>query len=373
MNEITLYAKDSRQKIRIWKAWSEGNTIYWEYGALDGETIVDSEPVSYGLASRSLDEQIISRIDSRANKKRDTGYVESLQHAIDGIRLNRLGYKRAAKCSRYDNRQKYLVYDGKMEYFVQTKLDGHHMSVVNDNGKLIAYSTNGKIIDTIPEILNNLNVPIGRTIEGELYHHETPLQTISSWVKKRQPETLNLTYCVYDIDGDKCYRERFQDLCEIIPLSSDILPINSNVELHKTELYTFKNEVEMLGVLKTSIEDKYEGLVLRLPGYPHMDGRKSNGMIKVKPMYFDEFLIDDEFLVVDVLRSVDGWARLVCITENGKTFRCSAPGTVEQKTYILENKSVYIGKHVRVNFAGYTKKKIPFHPVAIMWREKFEE
>ena len=96
-------------------------------------------------------------------------------------------------------------------------------------------------------------------------------------------------------------------------------------------------------------------------------------MIKVKPRHFKNFLVDDEFLVVDILPSKDNWARLVCETEEGKRFKVSCHGTIEYKTFVLERKDLYIGKHIRAEFESYTKAKVPFHGVALYWRDKFEE
>ena len=113
---------------------------------------------------------------------------------------------------------------------------------------------------------------------------------------------------------------------------------------------------------------------MRLDNFFHLDGRKSNGMIKVKPMHFDGlFMIDDEFLVVNILSSVDGLAILQCETETGGKFSVNCHGTHEYRRHILINKNDFIGKHVRVEFSGWTKAKKPFHPVSKCWREKYDE
>ena len=110
-----------------------------------------------------------------------------------------------------------------------------------------------------------------------------------------------------------------------------------------------------------------------MDNFKHEAGKRSKGLIKVKPMHFGEFVVDDEFLVVDIIPSKDGWAILVCETEEGKQFKVSCHGTFEYKKEVYENRDDYFGKHIRIEFAGLTKSKIPFHPVAICWREKHEE
>ena len=84
-------------------------------------------------------------------------------------------------------------------------------------------------------------------------------------------------------------------------------------------------------------------------------------------------MLDDEFLIVNIKESADGWAILVCETEHGIRFSISCHGTMEHKTKVLKNKDEYIGKHIRCEFEEYTLSKKPFHAVAIEFREKHHE
>jgi len=363
-NHKILYAKNSREVMIFWEIWNEGQYIYMEYGTVSGETIVDNEFVPMGLASRTLEQQIIARIQSRINKKLDAGYLFNLKDARSNERTNALGYKRPSKCVPW-NKVKDFSYG---TVYSQRKLDGHHCNIVNDNGELIAYSSQGKLIDTIPEILSSLELPVGRTVEGELYHHGTILQTISSWVKKRQENTKLLKFVMYECDIESnCYSERLEWMEENIKISN-----KEFVEIHKTDIMI--GEFDVLTLIKQEVELRYEGLVLRQKGYPYAGGKRTKGAIKVKPIHFKgEFAIDDEFLVVNILSSKDGWARLVCDNGHGKTFVVSAPGTIPERTEVLRNKENYIHRHVEVEFAGWTKSKLPQHGVAIRFRDKHEE
>lgn len=362
-NRTDLFSKSSTGAIWQWSIWSENDWIYMDYGVIGGESRTDSEHVPLGLATRTLEEQIISRINSRISKKLDSGYVRSIKEAKENKRTNSLGYKRPSKCVPWNSAKKSFPFT---QTYSQRKLDGHHCNIVNDDGVYVAYSSNGKIIDTIPEILDSIVIPNGRTIEGELYHHGTILQTISSWVKRRQENTKLLKLVVYEIDCEGDYSERLKELKRLQIKNKNF------VEIHHTDLLVGKFDV--LPLIKKEVESGYEGLVLRPIGFPHSDGKRTKGAIKVKPIHFKgEFAIDDEFLVVDVLSSKDGWGRLKCDNGRGKTFFVSAPGTIAQKTEVLKNKENYIHKHVEIEFAGWTKSKIPQHPVAIRFREKHEE
>ena len=359
-NLTRLFSKDSKGKIRTWCIWSEGDCLNMESGLIDGEKVLTEEEIDDGLAGRTIEEQILSRINSRINKKLDGGYVRTFEDAANNKKTNALGLLKPAKCSRYDSRKDKIPFDNT---WVQNKLDGHHMNVTCKDGEIIAYSSNGKIIDSVPEIIQGIVLKEGETIEGELYHHGTPLQTISSWVKRKQEDSKKLHYYVYDYASEESYRIRFSRLRR--------LQLGTRASVLQTSLCIGKFDIKPL--MLAALEKGYEGLVLRLDDFAHQDGKRSNGMIKVKTMHFEDMIIDDEFLVVNILESKDGWARLVCETELGKQFKVSCHGTHEDKTEVFVNKSNYIGKHVRIQYSGLTKDKVPFHPVALEWREKFEE
>ena len=81
-------------------------------------------------------------------------------------------------------------------------------------------------------------------------------------------------------------------------------------------------------------------------------------------------MLDNEFEVVDVTMSSTGWGVLTCVTPEGREFGVSAPGTHMDKQKTLINKDMYIGRHVTVEYSQLTADNIPFHPVAVRWREE---
>lgn len=360
-NLTKLYAKDNNGRLRIWMIFSEGRTVYIKHGVEGGSLKDDNFIVDFGFQNRSVDEQIILRINSRLNKKIDEGYTKSREDAINNIRTNALGYKRTAKAATYPNRKRFIPWN---QTYIQKKYDGNHMNIININGKKTGYTTGGKLIKNVEEIIDGIQVPMGRILEGELYHHGTPLETIQEWIGTKSSNTDRLTYIFYDIDLENCYSERLKILKSIVH--------NERSMLAPTDLIF--GEIDLKPLMSQSLKDGYEGLILRLINFPHEPGKRSSGVIKVKQNHFKEFNVDDEFLILDIISSADGWAILICETDKGNIFRVSAPGTVAQKTKAYEEKEKYIGLHVRVDFVYYTKKsKVPFQPVATQYREKHLE
>jgi len=366
-DRIDLYKKDAKGKMRIWSIWSDEDYIIMEHGVLGGEIQENSEPVHFGLASRTKAEQIAMRINSRVSKKLDSGHRRTQQEALTGSTNNTLGYPRQMNAQSL-KRIADAPTDG---VYIQHKLNGHRCTIKNDNGKIIAYSKGGRLITSIPEILKEFEGKLKKKhkpLDGELYHHGTPLQTIGSWVKRRQPDTLKLKFKCFDyIHPKKTFRKRDSFLREF--------KFGKRSEFIST-IY-FLGKFDLISMLRDALGNGYEGLMLRDPDALYEEGKRSKGVLKVKRKITsgtkDSFMLDDEFLVVNIKASVDGWAILVCETNNGVRFSISAPGDIPEKTMILKNKENYIGKHIRAEFEGYTSGKKPVEAVALMFREKHDE
>lgn len=359
--EKELFAKSASGAIISWKVETfpkEDSTIdlKFSYGQVGGAITISTETISEGLAGRTISEQAMLKAQSKINKKLDSGYVESYQEASEKKRVNILGLKKPMLACKFDSIEKKLFIDTDY-YYVQRKYDGHRCIIKNVDGTLIAYTRNGKLIESIDHILSELNIPVGETVDGELYHHGTPLQTISSWIKKNQPESKQLVYIVYDVMQNEPYEQRLNWLYENISKNGE------SVQIAPTYSTPYKEDI--IRSRDEFITQGYEGAMLRHPKSKYEDGKRSDGLIKVKKFN------DDDFLVVDIISSKDGWAILSCITKEGKNFTVSAPGTLYQKYEVLEKKQSYIGKYVTVEYSGWTKDKVPFHPVATAFREKF--
>ncbi len=356
-NQHVMY-RNAKHGISKWTIYSIGSTIHMESESKIGDTPTRyTEEVAKGKAGRTLAMQVKSRVDSRVNSKRDHGYVFNYEDAKKPL-TNILGLHKPMLAVKYRD----VVRTTKLERcFVQPKLDGHRcMMTRDDNGKVVAYSRAGRYIDTMKHITAKFDIPEGITLDGELYKHGIPLQVISSWAKRVQPESIILDYVVYDIvDTHSDYEDRHEMLKEIVQRNSHIV----NLKLCPTRYIGDIEDYNLTQDLKAHIGQKYEGLMLRPDHWNYEIGRRSKGLIKVKA------LEDDEAKVFDITTSKDGWAVLHCRHENGKEFKLSAPGTIVDKTRVLENKDKFIGKTVTYEYAQLTQDGKPFHAVALRWRE----
>jgi len=351
--EKVLYAKDVKGSIRVWMITAHDTGLTIEHGMLGGALQSKEEPISVGKGARTRDQQIYSRFLSRINKQYDQGYDEDLEKVKRKKRTNVMGLLRPMLAAPIKNVRN-IDYG---QAFYQNKYDGNRCLITKQGGRLVAYSRNGKPVSTISHITSGIQLDEGETIDGELYCHGVPLQRICSWIKREQEATLNLSLRVYDIISERPYIDRLDRLESLI--------LGDHAGVVPTVRVTHESALDDL--LGLSLADGYEGGILRWGEAGYEDGKRSKSLAKIK--VFE----DDEYRVVNVIASKDGWAILICIIwVDGveKTFRVSAPGTMDQKYEIMLHIEDYIGKMVQVKYANMTKDGIPFHPVAIRFRDK---
>jgi ATP-dependent DNA ligase len=359
-----LYKKHKGGKVGYWEGWiapalDASWIVVMKYasGIHDSPQTVE-ERIKEGKQGRTAKEQAWFRLDSRTNSKLDSGYVysraraEETSHIVDASG----NYKPMLANKIRDHRG---TIDTETTC-VQLKYNGHRCLIMNINGVTKAFSRNGKEIPGVPHILEKFRLEPGEIVDGEIYRHGWKLQKIASAAKRYQVDSKQLTFVAYDyIDTDNVFLDRLETLKSFVE-QGIIEPGTDAVKIAPTIILGDK---PIEGLLRKSISNGYEGLILRLDGYPYEVGRRSSGLLKVK------HLEDAEFQVIDVIPSRDGWGILVCALPNGSTFKTSAPGTMQDKTEILKNKHKYIGRRVTVEYPETTADGIPFHAVATGFRE----
>lgn len=361
--DFTLYKQDARGKIRSWNISNDGYEITRESGLIDGDKTYTEDWIDEGKAGRTVQEQIDLFMNSKINKQIDKGYVYDLEEAKANKPTNALGLIRPMLAKRIDR-----VNHQENDYtnaILQRKYDGYKNMNTMVDGLPFAYSKNGKPLDAIKEIkeeLSFIRMDGSVTLDGELYLHGYSLQKIGSFAKKRQTETEKLKFICYDIAGsvagNEGYHIRNMILRELIE-KRNLKHVEVAVSLPCDDfslpnLFRIRDEQRALG---------YEGLIVRLDGTGYESGIRSANLLKVKKF------IDAEFLVVGMTASKEGWAILHCIAANGKVFKMSAPGTHQEKRECLENLEHYVGRHITGKYANLTDDGVPFHPIAKNWKE----
>lgn len=361
MSEVTLYAKDGKGNIRVWTGRITDSGLEYEWGSLGGSMQLQCEEVE-AKSTRTWDEQCMLQLSSKVAKKRDAGYCYKLEDAQNNARTNALNLARPMLAQTYDHPRQV-----KESALWQYKYNGLRCLMVKTAQGIVAYSRNGKPFTTLGHITSGLEdiMEEGDTFDGELYIHGKTLQTILSFIKRKQPGTADIKYHIYDKISDEPFWKRYKDLQEAIGEGESLpfrvvptLPLAAPVGGLATAIKATLGEARSLG---------YEGIMIRHSTAGYESGKRSKSLLKVKVW------LDEEYEIIAVHDSKDGWAILECKLQNGRSFTVSAPGSIAEKRNVLRYRANYLGKWVSVQFAEFTKDGIPFHPVATMFRDKDAE
>lgn len=335
-------------------ASAEYAILYYAHAVTEGGVEqCHQEKICLNQSGRSLAEQTELEFKSRLSRYLDKGYKTSRSEALQGA-TNQLGLVNPMLAQPFERVQ--LSED--LVGYVQRKYDGHRCLITKQGGEVIAYTRRGKLIETINPILEDVAewLPEGYTLDGELYVKGYPLQAISSFIKRAQPMSEQLTYHNYDLVSGEKFTDRWRELQQLHQHTQ-----TPRIKLVPTVHVTSLQSVYEL--FKTFRSAGYEGAMLRRSLRGYEDSKRSDQLIKVKER------ADMEVVVLDVIPSKDGWGICVCRTVTGKIFNISAPGTVLEKTSVLQNKELYIGRLLTIEYANLTAEGIPFHAVALRWRD----
>lgn len=386
----TLYKRNSNGSVQQWTISGTGTSLTIKWGREGGKVQTKTETITEGKSTRTQAEQMESRINSRINKQRDKGYADTPTVS----RTNGLGFQLPMLATGLDKISDTSGLDKRT--FVQYKYDGHRCLITKKDGVMYAYSRNGKVIDTIPHILQEASrIAEGETLDGELYIHGKSLQTISSYVKKRRLDYESIRYKLYDVISNNPFIIRLTHIRGLFEPASEtttsrngstknepkaaIAADTDNRFPSRPVIRPNNMDVQFIDVAPTwrlvdidnehsvAVRKGYEGLILRRGDDGYETGKRSKNLIKVKSF------ADDEFAVFNVSTSSDGWGILHLSSRSGNPFTVTSPGTFAQKTLVAQHPKKYINKKINVKYAYLTADGIPFHPVATMWRDPDSE
>lgn len=355
---MKLY-KQGKGKILVWEINQHDDTLEIIHGTLNGKMQIEYIEIEKGSQGRTIAQQAEFRMERKITMKLRSGYGHDIDNLADST-INQLGLKKPMKAhgSNYER----IDYENA---YVQRKYNGHRCCIAMVNGCMVAYGRGGHKITSIGHILKALVNRMQNNVEidGELYIHGKKLQRISSKVLTQGVTAKDLCFICYDVMTNEPFYKRHKRIDSYS---------KGSLYIHKAETIRVKNFEEVTSLFRQFKNEGYEGAIVRFGNVGYQHGKRPLYTMKVKKINGEGYL-DDEFKVIDILPSSTGWARLVCTTKQGKEFRVSAPGTHREKRYVLNNKQLYLGKYVNVEFPEWTEDKKPSQPVATRWRDKNAE
>jgi len=384
----TLYKKDTKGKIREWTICVHQNK-FWTEGGIHGMKMNIAKPTTcvaknIGCSNEtSPEQQAEAEAQAKWEKKLRSGYFTNINDIDDKK------FYEPMLAQNYKDR----VNEIKFPVYSQQKLDGIRCIIRLEADEVVARTRNGKIIEPIPHIINNLKsffqANESAILDGELYNHELkdnfnkitslvrkqkPVKTKNddeksfqkkqdNWIKSLEESESMIQYWIYDCPKIMSVKEsvpfslRFNTLKNLLK-EKDCIKFVPTVEIDSTK--------SLNAVYQDYLRDGFEGQMVRLD-MPY-EQKRSTSLLKRK-----EF-IDAEYKVIDIEEgngNRQGTAKNLVLID-GKTkrqFHSNIKGNFEFLRDILDNKEKYIGKMATIKFFEYTPDGIPRFPFAIGFRD----
>lgn len=373
METTTLYKKTSSGSLRQWtinlyETLSAGDSpSFWAYITSDGQVggkIKTSKPtvVNAGKASRSIYEQASSQVESKINKKLDSGYKETEQEALDDVFISPMlavDFKKRGHSMQYPA-------------IGQRKFDGVRCIAYNDGGKIVLESRKGKAFPhmnhlraSVFDLLNKDN----QILDGELYSDVLDFQRVVGLVRKEslsQQDIYDLKHIKYRIYDMFSTDDSVTQLPFVQRHAMAEKLIKNDQHLIIVENYEITDEDSIQGLHDQFVQEGYEGIMVRNPSMPYQMDKRSSGLMKFKSFK------DGEYPIVGYTEATGndaGTVIWICEAPNGITFKARPTGTREQRTTWFENADEIVGKDLTVRYFELTNDGIPRFPVGVAIRD----
>lgn len=367
MNKVfpTLYKHTAKDGTQLWETWVEPEAktghgvIVTRFGLLDGKRQVLRETITRGknIGRKNATtpfQQACAEAEARWNKMKDRkGYGLTVQQSA----ITRAASPMLAKV--YEKMAKKVSWG---DAFAQPKLDGFRCVARKVDGVVHLTSRENQPLDALVHIKDALEaLPDGESLDGELYSHGLPLNSISSACKRRSDLTEKIRYHVYDVPMAAPFADRYKHAVELV-----LEAASEFVEHVKT--VKVRNDADLMQCQRAFLEEGYEGAMLRHGQVGYQAGKRSEYLLKVKTF------VDAEFVITDFKLGRGKYAGVpvfTCVTADGFDFDVLAPGDMEEKRKLGANAAKCVGRKLNVRYQYFTDTEapVPFLPVATAFRD----
>tara|TARA_S200000501_G_scaffold252946_1_gene237039 strand:- start:12443 stop:13585 length:1143 start_codon:yes stop_codon:yes gene_type:complete len=370
----TLYGIDSKGNIKVWKGSviNKGDTsvITFEFGLEHGKKQIQNKEITTGKnIGRSNEttpfEQAVKDVESKMNKKMDSGYGEDKDNIKTPI-LPMLALP-------FEKRKHNINYP----CYIQPKIDGVRMTCRMVDGKIEMFTRKGKPFTSMTHIEDEL-ISIFKRLElvdydsyyfdGELFSDTLTFQELAGVVRRSgstEEELKQVKYVVFD-----CFQLKAPDTIFYTRFS----PLQYMLDKHKTSdnsivscinTITINSEDEIYDWNTNFIQDGFEGTIIRNTHGLYKMNHRSPDLQKFKTF------LDDEYEIVGFTQGTgtdEGCVIWECKTKEGKTFSVRPRGSVAERQGYFNNGNEWIGSQLTVRYQELTDGGIPRFPVGITIR-----
>lgn len=358
----TLYKKTSGGADQFWSIETRDNTIITRWGRMGGaeqtttDTITNGRNIGRANETTPGEQAALEAQSQWENKKKNRGYVESLDDArdekVDGCVEGGIFPMLAHKFRDHADKITYPA-------FAQPKLDGHRCVAMGTG----LWSRTRKPIASMPHINAALKQVIGDLVlDGELYtqDYRDRFEELSSLIRPSyaKPGHDVVQYHVFDIAMPGTFAVRLAHLRSLLAKARHPLVLVETVPVN--------DEDELMEAFAKFRAQGYEGAIVRNARGLY-EGRRSYDLQKLKEQDDAEFLITG---VTEGRGKLAGHAIFVCQTTDGTKFEAKMAGSLHELKKYHDNPALAVGRKLTVQFQGFTNKSgVPRFPVALRFAD----
>lgn len=360
----TLYKKNTKGKIYVWKIYSIDNFIVTENGCKDGKMVIHKKEVKKGKQKRNLEEQIEFEMESKIKSQMDKkGYVKN----IDDIKKEFI--KPMLAKTYVKKKEKSRAKGIEFPAYAQRKYDGIRCLAYLENGNVKLVTRNLKEFKNFNIIRKDCKKILKKNmyLDGELYTNKLKFENISRLTRKYEVEGQDeidmnkIKYHIYDCIFTEC--KNLTNKNRILLLNKMNKKKFNNIKFVKTDIVNNHNEV--LVKHNEYVLEGFEGIMLRNMNGIYGINKRSKDLQKYKEFKEDEYIICG-------YHQEDGNNKGCVVWEckiGDNIFSAKPKGTIEFRQNLYNNGDKYIGKKLTVIYQELTKDGIPRFPVGKSIRE----
>ncbi len=355
-----LYSRTATGAIQTWQVEVENNKYRFITGQKNGQLITSDWTVCDGKNVGRVNE---TSGDAQAQKEAKAAQVKKLKSGgywENEADIDRVRFIEPMLAYPLKNRWESVVYP----IMVDRKYNGGRVVASRDGLK----TRKGESYKTIDHIWNSINHLFAQfpdlVLDGEGYNHRlrfklNELMSIlrASKADRITPELLakseaTVRYYVYDGYGFTVNGKKITEDTGCLGRRKALFELLKNVRYCVPVEYQIVNsKEELLEANDSNVLDGFEGSIVRTINAPYQH-KRTNDLLKIKPMD------DDEFVITGVEAGEGNWAgkakRIFFRFHDGKIFKGSFKGTMEQAEKFLKEKNKWIGQKVTVHYFGFT-------------------
>ncbi len=197
-------------------------------------------------------------------------------------------------------------------------------------------------------------------LDGEIYHHSLPFETITSITSRttnRHSEYKSVEYHIFDhVCSQAPFNLRYADIESALSLSTPPLIIVPTITIYnRGELFYWMNTIESkLG---------YEGVILREPTAPYVR-KRSTSLMKWKPKRSDQYTIVDYEEEISIEGVPKGRLGAFHVRDDyNNIFKVGSGFNDLQRRDYWERVEELIGQRCIIHYQHLTEKGVPRFPV----------